>query len=202
MEWSEILALLSVAGFATQRTLELLDPLFIFLSRLKLFALLGVDEKAAKTWFMGFAGFGIGLFIALVDNHRLPLMNSTVSDIVIALAISTGSNAANSLMKFGEQVKEARKKEVQPLPELRVTPVTVTISPQAQLLFLASVSGTDNKAITWRVLEVTDGGTIRSVNESTGEYTAPSAPGTYHVAAVSEANPAATATATITVRQP
>lgn len=198
---SEVLALLSVAGFATQRTLELLDPFFVFLAKLKPFTLLG-DEKAAKAWCMGLAGFGIGLIIVLVDDHTLPLMDQPISDIVLALAISTGSNAANSLMKFGENVKEARKKEVQPLPELKLTPAAVTVSPNARIQFLASVSGTDNKTITWRVLEITEGGTVTRIDESTGEYTAPGTPGTYHVAVISEANPAATATATITVRQP
>jgi hypothetical protein len=89
------------------------------------------------------------------------------------------------LLKFGEHVKEARKIEVEPLPELRITPATVTVSPNAQILFLASVSGTDNKAITWKVLEVTDGGTVNPKDESTSEYTAPSTPGAYHVAAIS-----------------
>lgn len=200
MNWNEVLALLSVAGFATQRTLELLDPLFISLSRLKFIESLKLDEKAAKAWLMGLAGFGIGLVIALVDKHTLPQMDPIISDIVIALAISTGSNAANSLVKFGEHVKEARKIEVQPLPEIKITPTTVTVSPKAQILFLASVSGTDNKSVTWRVLEVTDGGTVKSIDDNTGEYTASSTPGTYHVAVISNANPAAIATATITVK--
>jgi hypothetical protein len=199
---SEIFALLSVAGFATQRTLELLDPFFIFVSKLKLFTLLLGDEKTTKTWCMAFVGFGIGLLFAVFDNHTLPLLNPYLSDIVLALAISTGSNAANSLMKFGENVKESRKKEVQPLPELKLAPGTVTVSPNARIQFLASVSGTDNKEVTWRVLEVSEGGTVMRIDESTAEYTAPGTGGTYHVAAISEANPAASATATITVRQP
>lgn len=195
-----MLALLSVAGFATQRTLELLDPFFIFLSRRKLFVALGVDETIAKAWTMGLTGFGIGLVIALFDQHTLPLMNSTISDLVIALAISTGSNATNSLVKFGEHAKDARKLDVQPLPEIKITPVDTTVSPKAKILLLVSVSGTDNKGVTWRVLETTDGGTIKEFDDSTGEYNAPQTPGTYHVAAISDANPAASATATITVK--
>jgi len=198
-QMSEIFALLSVAGFATQRVLELLDPVFVVVSKLKLLALLG-DEKSAKTWCMGLAGFGIGLIFALLDKHTLPLLNPQLSDVVLALAISTGSNAANSLMKFGENVKEARKKEVEPLPELKLTPAAATVSPNAKLQLLASVSGTDNKTVTWRVLEVSDGGTATATDENTGEYTAPGTAGTFHVAAISQANPAATATATITVK--
>jgi hypothetical protein len=199
---SEIFALLSVAGFATQRALELFDPFLSLASKLKPFTLLG-DEKTAKTWCMGLAGFGIGLIIALVDrDHNLPLLPQPLSDIVLALAISTGSNASNSLIKFGENVKEARKQDVEPLPELKLTPAAVTLVPNARIQFLASVSGTDNKSITWRVLDLTDGGTVTRIDETTGAYTAPGTPGTFHVAAISEANPAATATATITVKQP
>ncbi len=45
---SEIFALLSVAGFATQRTLELLDPFFIFVSKLKLFTSLLAMRRRPK----------------------------------------------------------------------------------------------------------------------------------------------------------
>lgn len=195
---SDVFALLSLAGFATQRTLELLDPLFSFLSRLKWFAGLGVDEKAAKAWIMGLAGFGIGCAIAPFVKPALPFVgDSIVKNIIVALAISTGSNATNSLLKYSESVKEARKIEVQPLPEVKITPAAVTVSPNAQIYFLSSVSGTDNKAVTWRILEVTDGGIVDS---ATGQYTAPATPGTYHLAAISNANPEATANAVIIVK--
>jgi hypothetical protein len=205
MTFNQVLALVSLAGFATQRTLELLDPLFISLSKLKVLAFFG-DEKTAKTWCMALGGFGIGLVIALFDkdaNHTLPGLeqHAVLSDVVIALAISMGSNASNSLVKFGEHVKEARKKEVEPLPELTLTPTAVTLSPNARMRFLASVSG-DNKAVLWEVLEVSDGGTITRAADGSGDYTAPARPGTYHVAVISAANSAATATATVTVKPP
>jgi hypothetical protein len=206
MTFNAVLALVSLAGFATQRTLELLDPLFIFISKQKALAVFG-DEKTAKTWCMALGGFGIGLAIALLDsnpNNTLPGLeqHTVVSDIVIALAISMGSNASNSLVKFGEHIKESRKKEVEPLPQLTVTPAIVTLSPNARMKFLASVTGTDNKRVVWEVLEISDGGTITTVSDGTGDYTAPARPGTYHVAAVSEANPLATATAAVTVKLP
>jgi len=48
MPFNEVLALVSIAGFATQRSLELLDPIFIFISKFKgLLALFG-DEKTGK----------------------------------------------------------------------------------------------------------------------------------------------------------
>ena len=201
MPLSETLALVSVAGFATQRTLELLDPVFIPISKLEPLKVFG-DEKTAKGWCMAVAGFGIGLAIALGDQKNiLPGFESAAvaSDIVLALAISMGSNASNSLVKFAEHVKEARKKEVEPLPEITITPKTVQLSQGAQMTFLASVSLTDNKTVEWRVLETTDGGSIKPDTDGNGEYTAPARAGTYHVAVISNANAAATATATITV---
>ena len=203
MALSDNLALVSVAGFATQRTLELLDPIFIGISKLNILKVFG-DEKAVKGWFMAVAGFGIGFAIARLDTntaHTLQGLESLplVSDLVIALAISMGSNASNSLVKFAEHVKEARKKEVEPLPEITITPKTVELSQGARMTFLASVSA-DNKKVTWRVLETTDGGSINPDQNGNGEYVAPNRAGTYHVAAISDANPAATATATITVR--
>lgn len=201
MPFNEILALVSIAGFATQRSLELLDPIFIFISKFKgLLAVFG-DEKTGKAWCMAIAGFGIGLIIALSNgNYALPGLGAKTTVLVIALAISMGSNATNSLVKFGEHVKEARKKEVEPLPEVSITPKTVTVPPSARINFLASVSVADEKAVTWRVLE-SEGGSITPANDGNGDYTAPVTPGTYHVAAVSVANPAATATATVTVQK-
>lgn len=201
MALSDTLALVSVAGFATQRTLELLDPIFIGISKLNILKVFG-DEKAAKGWCMAVAGFGIGLAIARLDQaNTLPgFSGQGVSDLVMALAISMGSNASNSLVKFAEHAKEARKKEVEPLPEVTITPKTVELSQGARMTFLASVSVTDNKKVTWRVLETTDGGSIAADENGNGVYVAPNRAGVFHVAAISEANPAATATATITVR--
>jgi hypothetical protein len=82
-----------------------------------------------------------------------------------------------------------------------VTPVTISINPASVSLgeaetqqFTASVMGTSDTAVDWRVQE-TQGGAITPG----GYYTAPTAPGVYHVIAASHAVPAKTATATITV---
>jgi hypothetical protein len=196
--WSEIMALLTVAGFAVQRILELLDPLFYWLSKIVLRMKADLDEKTVKSWLMNTVAILLGWLIASIDDHQLPLFNSTLlSDLVLALAISVGTNAANSLLKYGEHAKEARKIEVQPLPEIKITPASTTVSKLSSLSFLASVTGTDNKNVEWRILETSDGGTIDS---KTGVYTAPNKEGIYHVAAVSEANPEAMATATVTVK--
>lgn len=63
------------------------------------------------------------------------------------------------------------------------------------LTFTASVTGSSNQAVTWSVVEA-GGGAI----SSTGVYTAPATAGTYHVMAAAQASSAATAQATVTVK--
>jgi hypothetical protein len=71
---------------------------------------------------------------------------------------------------------------------------TVTMSPGAKQAFLADVTGNPDTRVTWRVIE--SGGGIITTD---GVYTAPSAPGTYHVAATSIADETVSARATISV---
>lgn len=80
-------------------------------------------------------------------------------------------------------------------------PVSVTISPSPATVtvngmntFTATVTGTSNTQVTWSVIE-TSGGSITSA----GVYTAPGTAGTYHVTAVSAADPTKSATATTNV---
>src|SRR5262249_17244175 len=79
----------------------------------------------------------------------------------------------------------------------------VTVSPSGigqvwegtQVQFSARVSGIANQSVSWSVREGTSGGTI----ESTGLYTAPRVPGTFHVIATSLADPKASGTGYVEV---
>ena len=80
-------------------------------------------------------------------------------------------------------------------------PVTIAISPTTATLdaclgrqFTATVGNTSNTNVTWTITEGSSGGTVTN-----GAYVSPSTPGTYHVVAVSQADPTRTAAATITV---
>ena len=80
--------------------------------------------------------------------------------------------------------------------------VTVTISPQVAGVpaeetqqFTATVTGTSNIAVTWSVVEETDGGIVTQ----DGLYAAPMTPGTCHVRATSQADPTKSAVATVHV---
>ena len=77
-----------------------------------------------------------------------------------------------------------------------ISPLTLTILPGKSETFTATVAGTDNKAVIWSVQEGAAGGSITDG----GRYTAPTAPGVYHVIARSKANQDKKATATVTVK--
>lgn len=75
-----------------------------------------------------------------------------------------------------------------------VTPPSAQLRPSAAQPFVAAVTGAANLSVQWQVVEA-NGGTI----DATGQYTAPSSTGTFHVVATSLADGTKSATATVTV---
>lgn len=80
---------------------------------------------------------------------------------------------------------------------ITLAPHPVTLQVNGRQTFSATVTGTPDRRVTWRVLEGTTGGTITSA----GTYSAPAAVGTFTVVATSVADPRAKGTATVTVSQ-
>ncbi|HVP60056.1 MAG TPA: hypothetical protein VMT11_05835 [Myxococcaceae bacterium] len=78
-----------------------------------------------------------------------------------------------------------------------VTPTPVTLSTNGVQQFAAVVTGTTNSAVTWSVEEA-GGGTV----STSGRYTAPSAPGVFHVRATSQQDTSQFGRATVTVSAP
>lgn len=76
-----------------------------------------------------------------------------------------------------------------------VAPATTSLGANDSAPFAATVTLTSNTAVTWSVQEGAAGGSITAA----GVYTAPGAAGTYHVVATSQADPARSAAATVTV---
>ncbi|MEW6682055.1 MAG: FG-GAP-like repeat-containing protein [Nitrospirota bacterium] len=77
-----------------------------------------------------------------------------------------------------------------------IEPAAPTVIANTPQPFIATVTGATNTAVTWSVQEA-GGGDI----SATGLYTAPAAPGTYHVVATSQEDPCGTATVAVTVEQ-
>lgn len=80
-----------------------------------------------------------------------------------------------------------------PVVAVALSPTTVTLDACKGQAFKATVTNTANTAVTWTVVEA-GGGTVTN-----GAYLAPTAAGTYHVVASSQADPSKTAQATVTV---
>jgi hypothetical protein len=79
--------------------------------------------------------------------------------------------------------------------EVDVRPATIQLAPLATAAFAATVTSTVNTGVIWTIQEGSPGGTITSL----GSYTAPASAGVFHVVATSRADPARTASATVTV---
>ncbi len=78
---------------------------------------------------------------------------------------------------------------------LSILPPTAAVPQGGTLTFSVTATGSNNTAVKWSVTEGAAGGSVTS----SGTYTSPNTPGTYHVNAVSQADTELVATATITV---
>ncbi|HEX9052994.1 MAG TPA: endo-1,4-beta-xylanase [Anaeromyxobacter sp.] len=81
-----------------------------------------------------------------------------------------------------------------PVVAIAVAPSTASMQAGATLQFSASVTGSSDTGVAWSVAETTGGAVSTS-----GLYTAPATPGTYHVVATSHADPSKTSSATVAV---
>jgi hypothetical protein len=80
-----------------------------------------------------------------------------------------------------------------PAVAISISPATATLDPCQGQVFTATVTNASNTGVTWTVAEP-GGGIVTN-----GVYTAPQAPGTYHVVATSVADPTRSVQGTVTV---
>jgi len=80
-------------------------------------------------------------------------------------------------------------------PTVTIKPASATLNGGAMQPFFAVVAGVANTAVSWSVKE----GSIGGIVDGGGTYTAPSTLGTYHVLAISVADPTVQASATVDV---
>ncbi len=81
--------------------------------------------------------------------------------------------------------------------DISLSPKTVTLLTGRTVAFTATVSGADDKGVSWSVKEGASGGSV----DANGLYKAPGLPGTFHVVATSKADTTKKVTATITVNK-
>jgi chitinase len=93
-------------------------------------------------------------------------------------------------------VDDVRLVAAAPAPvAVSLSPASVTLPAGGTQTFVATVSGTTNKGVTWSVQEGSAGGSVSTA----GAYKAPQTAGTYHVVATSSADVTKKASATLTV---
>lgn len=145
---------------------------------------------------------GTKTFTANVTNSANALVNWSVVEVGGGTITQSGFyTAPSSTGTYHVKATSSADSTKYASATVTVTSVGVTISPSSASLatsatksFTASISNSINTQVTWSVVEA-GGGTITS----SGVYTAPSTAGTYHVKAVSAADPTKSATTTITV---
>ena len=139
-------------------------------------------QSTAVTWSVQEGGGGT------IDSSGHYLAPSTTGTFhVVATSVADPSKSATATISV----------TATPVVAVSVSPGTATIRVGGTAAFTATVTGTtagQSTAVTWSVQE-SGGGTVNS----SGQYTAPGTPGTFHVVATSVADTSKKATATVTV---
>ncbi len=120
------------------------------------------------------------------------LSGSWLSALVVLSVFTSACGKSKTDIRGGNQPSSGS-----PSITIAVTPKTATVVQNNTQEFSAVVSGASNTAVTWSVTEA-GGGSV----SAGGLYSAPGASGVYHVVATSQATPAVSDTATITVIAP
>ena len=105
---------------------------------------------------------------------------------VVATSVANTNRSASATVAVNAQA---------PVVAVSVSPTSASLTTGGTKQFAATVTGTTNVAVGWIVQEGAAGGTVTS----SGLYTAPATPGTYHVVATSQADLTKSAVATVTV---
>jgi WD40 repeat protein len=118
-------------------------------------------------------------------------MNTRIGALVLTLAVVvTGCGGGGP-----SPTQPSPPAPVPPAVAISLNQTDVTIDVGNQFTFVANVTGTANKAVSWTIQEGMSGGNITS----SGVYTAPGSDGVFHVIATSQANTTQKATATVTI---
>jgi hypothetical protein len=142
------------------------------------------------TWSLGAGAAGsidasTGLYIAPSTAGSYAVVATSVAD-----PTKSGSGTVT--------VQPAPAPAPAPAVAVLVSPATASVLTGGTVQLTATVTGSTNTAVTWKVQEGTTGGAV----SSNGVYTAPSTAGSYHVVATSAADATKSATSTITVTAP
>ena len=136
-------------------------------------------QSTAVTWSVP---AGSGTINASTGAYVAPATAGTY--VVTATSVANGTKKATATVTVTAPP---------PAITISISPTTATLDACLGRVFTATVGNSSNTAVTWAITEA-GGGTVTN-----GAYVAPTSAGTYHVVAVSQADPSKTATATVTV---
>ena len=106
--------------------------------------------------------------------------------------VTRGERMVSDLKTAIESADKAENPNPQNPVTVSISPTSATLAPGATQQFTAKVEGSENTAVIWTA---SSGPNI----DPSGLYTAPSTPGTYKVAATSQADMKKTALASVTI---
>jgi hypothetical protein len=118
---------------------------------------------------------------------------STGTRVAVSGALRVTGGSSTSLKKGGGSSVVHVSKTAAQTVAVSIAPTASALDACGGQVFKASVTGVVNTRVTWTVSEA-GGGTVQA-----GAYTAPQAPGTYHVVVASVADPSRVAQSTVTV---
>jgi Bacterial Ig-like domain (group 2) len=121
---------------------------------------------------------------------------ATINASGLATTVGTGSVTISASMS---SVTGTASLAVNPAVSVSVSPSSASIAVGQTQQFTASVTNTTNSAVTWSVDGVAGGGATAGTVSSSGLYQAPPTSGTHQVSATSQADPAKSAQAGVTV---
>ena len=187
--YGAILASVSIAGFAIQQGLQIIDPLVILLARI----LPGnADEPTKKRHLMVLFSLACGIIASAIGNIRIGLSSCVFVDVLItALVLGAGTEGANSLQKYVSYAKEAKRG---PLVDMAIIPASLSVSPGQSAKLACSISSEADTSIEWSLVQPGLGQITQD-----GVFTAGNASGTCYVVATSRSNPGRLSSATVII---
>jgi hypothetical protein len=193
-------AVISLAGFAIQRALQVLDPLIDLLVdwTKPWWVKHGSADGDFKRAVMALGALILGMTLAgLLDIQLLAsagMHGHPCGDFVVSgLVLSAGCEGANSVLKTLEAFKQARQPSDDGVVVAIATP-DLTVKAGTVVQLRATVANCNTQRVAWSAVEKD-----LVVVSGEGTFTAPAAAATYHVVATSVASPSKSAVAKITV---
>lgn len=194
-------AVISLGGFAVQRALQILDPFVDWWTdatkewwKVHHVSDTGTVKRAAMA--VAALALSIGIVSAL-DIGLLSLAGVSAhiwgDRVVTALALSAGSEGANSVIKVLEAFKQSRQATADSVAVVVATP-DIAAKVNSQIRLRATITNSASQDIEWTFVEDS-----RVTVARDGTMTVPGTPGVFHIIAASATNPAKTAVTKLTV---